>query len=318
MTAGSEVTVRVADVTTVAQDIKRFRLEPVDGPLPTFSAGSHIVVSMFADDRRIRNPYSLMGVGSPSAYEISVLRTANSRGGSIFMHERVSQGTELIVSQPVNLFPVNHTGRKHILIAGGIGITPFITMAHQLKALNQPFQLHYAARSKERAAYAEQLQDLYGDHIFLYRDNEGQLIPVEALLKNQPLGTHLYVCGPEGMINGVLKAGLEAGWPKESLHAERFLGPPSGKPFTVRLVRSGLTIKVDEHQSILEAVEAAGVDAPYLCRGGACGQCETEVVTCDGEIVHNDNYLDQDVKNSRSKIMICVSRLKGSELTLNL
>ena len=104
MTPGSEVTVRVADVTTVAQDIKRFRLEPVDGPLPTFSAGSHIVVSMFADDRRIRNPYSLMGVGSPSAYEISVLRTANSRGGSIFMHERVSKGTELIVSQPVNLF----------------------------------------------------------------------------------------------------------------------------------------------------------------------------------------------------------------------
>ena len=95
-------------------------------------------------------------------------------------------------------------------------------------------------------------------------------------------------------------------------------GLRAGKPFTVRLVRSGLTIKVDEHQSILEAVEAAGVDAPYLCRGGACGQCETEVVTCDGEIVHNDNYLDQDVKNSRSKIMICVSRLKGSELTLNL
>ena len=318
MTGGSELAVRVSDVTSVAQDIKRFRLEPVADPLPTFSAGSHIVVSMFASDRRIRNPYSLMGVGGASAYEISVLRTANSRGGSIFMHEHVTKGTELIISQPVNLFPINHTGRKHIMIAGGIGITPFITMAHQLKALDQPFQLHYAARSRERSAYAQPLKDLYGDRVFLYRDNEGHSIPLEALLKNQPLGTHLYVCGPEGMINGVLKTGLAAGWPKESLHAERFLAPPSGKSFTVRLVRSGLTVKVDEHQSILEAVEAAGVNAPYLCRGGACGQCETGVVACNGEIVHNDSYLDQNVRKSGTEIMICVSRLNGSELALNL
>ena len=318
MSDGSEIPVRVSDITIVAKDVKRFRLEPVSGALPSFSAGSHIVVSMFADDRRIRKPYSLMSVGDPSAYDISVLKTANSRGGSEFMHERVTKGTELVISQPVNLFPVNLSGRKHILLAGGIGITPFITMAHQLASLNQPFQLHYAIRSKERAAYAESLKQTFPDRVFLYCDDEGSFVPIDALLRNQPLGTHLYVCGPEGMIDAFLKAGLAAGWPKESLHAERFLAPPGGKPFSVKLVRSGRTIKVDEHQSILEAVEDAGVSAPYLCRGGACGQCETDVVSCDGELVHNDHYLDPDARKSGSKIMICVSRIDGFELALNL
>jgi ferredoxin-NADP reductase len=318
VSSGSEINVRVADVTTVAQDIKRFRLEPVSGMLPAFSAGSHIVVSMFADNRRIRNPYSLMGVEGPSTYEISVLKTVNSRGGSVFMHERVTKGTELIISQPVNLFPIDLTGHKHILVAGGIGITPFVAMAHQLASTHQHFQLHYAMRTRDRGAYAEKLRKCYPGRVFLFRDDESEFMPIDALLRNQPLGTHLYVCGPEGMINGVLKAALTAGWPKESLHAERFLAPPSGRPFRVKLARSGLTIKVEEHQSILEAAEAAGINAPYLCRGGACGQCETEVLSSDGELVHNDNYLDPAVRKSGRKIMICVSRLNGRELTLNL
>jgi len=315
---GGEISVRVTDITMVAKDVKRFRLEPISGTLPLFSAGSHIVVSMFADNKRIRNPYSLMSEADPSFYDISVLKTANSRGGSVFMHEHVTKGTELVISQPVNLFPVNLSGRKHVLLAGGIGITPFITMAHQLASLNQPYQLHYAIRSKERGAFAENLKEAFPDRVVLYCDDEGTFIPIDALLRNQPLGTHLYVCGPEGMINTFLKAGLAAGWPNESLHAERFLAPPSGKPFAVKLVRSGCTIEVDEHQSILEAVEDAGVKAPYLCRGGACGQCETDVVSCDGELVHNDHYLDPDVRESGSKIMICVSRLDGFELALNL
>lgn len=318
MSSGSEMKVRVTDVSLVASDVKRFRLQPVSGSLPPFSAGSHIVVSMFAEDRRIRNPYSLMGVGDPSHYEISVLKMVNSRGGSVFMHERVVEGTELLISQPVNLFPVNLAGRKHILLAGGIGITPFIAMAHQLASLNLPFQLHYAMRSRERGAYAESLKAAFQDRVTLYRDDEGNFIPIDALLRNQPLGSHLYVCGPEGMINGVLDAAITAGWPKESLHAERFLAPPSGMPFTIRLARSGVTIRVDEHQSILEAVEAVGIEAPYLCRGGACGQCETDVVSCNGQLVHNDNYLDPEVRKSGNKMMICVSRLNGSELTIDL
>jgi dimethylamine monooxygenase subunit B len=159
----------------------------------------------------------------------------------------------------------------------------------------------------------------YGSHrIKLYFDDEKNYIPVSKILEHQRLGTHLYVCGPAGMIDAVLQAGLDAGWPKEALHSERFLAPPPGEAFTVELVRSGRTVEVGEHQSILEAVEAKGIDAPYMCRGGACGQCETAVVSCDGGLEHNDIYLSDAEKASGQKIMICVSRIRGKALALDL
>jgi len=115
-----------------------------------------------------------------------------------------------------------------------------------------------------------------------------------------------------------LKSAREAGWPDENVHSERFQAPPSGKPFTVTLARSKKTIEVAEYQSVLEAVEAAGVDAPYLCRGGACGQCETAVLSCEGTLKHNDHYLPDDEKASGKKIMICVSRIDGTNVVLDL
>jgi ferredoxin len=120
------------------------------------------------------------------------------------------------------------------------------------------------------------------------------------------------------MIEHCLRTAREAGWPKENLHSERFLAPPPGQKFTVDLVRSGKTVTVGEHQSILEAVEEAGIDASYMCRGGACGQCETAVVSCEGALQHNDVYLTDDEKASGRKIMVCVSRFEGKALALDL
>jgi ferredoxin-NADP reductase len=320
MTRSGELHVRVANVATVAQNIKHFRLQSVDGsPLPPFSGGSHIVVSMNHEARRVRNPYSLMGSTlDRSHYEITVLKTVDSRGGSTFMHDWVTPGTQLIISHPINLFPIDHRGRKHILIAGGIGITPLIPMAEQLALWNRPFELHYAMRDAARGAHAERLKAAFGDRVQLYRNSEDERIPLASLLERQPLGTHLYVCGPERMIEAVLDGARAAGWPNENVHAERFVGPPGGAPFLVRLARAGITVEVGEHQSLLEAIEAAGVEPPYLCRGGACGQCETKVVSCDGSLLHNDHYLSPRDRESGVKIMICVSRLRGRELVVDL
>lgn len=321
MTINTELPVRVVSITQVADAIRRFRFERVDGqPMPVFSGGAHVVVSMNDGGLLRRNPYSLMSSpADTSGYEISVLRVPQSRGGSHFLHDKVREGDVLTVSQPVNLFPVDRRGRKHIFIAGGIGITPFMAMMDQMAAENAAFELHYAMRSKIHGAYGEALQARYGSQrVKLYYDEDKHYIPVAEILDNQPLGTHLYVCGPAGMIDAVLKAGLDAGWPKENLHSERFLAPPPGKPFSVTLLRSARVVEVGEHQSILEAVEAAGVDAPYMCRGGACGQCETAVSACDGTLQHNDVYLSDEEKASGRKIMICVSRLNGASLTLDL
>jgi ferredoxin-NADP reductase len=321
VTINTDMTVRVAAITQVAERVKRFRFQRTDGQdMPVFSGGAHVVVAMRDGDLLRRNPYSLMS--SPvdrSAYEISVLRVEQSRGGSAYLHERLKVGDTLSLSQPLNLFPFDRRGKKHLFLAGGIGITPFMAMMDQMSLENLNFELHYAVRTRGHGAYWQELQKRYGNHrIHIYCDAEKLFIPTESLLAGQSIGTHLYVCGPAGMIDGVLGQATKLGWPSQNLHSERFLAPPPGQPFTAQLKRSNKSVTVGSHQSILEALEAAGIDAPYLCRGGACGQCETGVLGCDGAIEHNDHYLEPGDKASGRKIMICVSRIKGREINLDL
>lgn len=312
--------VRVAAVERVADRIKRFELVPEDGAqLAPFSAGSHVVVTMRDGEKVFRNPYSLMG--SPFAsdkYQISVLHSPASRGGSTFMHEGIHEGSRLEISEPVNLFPLVHIARKHIMIAGGIGITPFLAMLDQLSFAGASYELHYAVRSATGGAYLERFDRDHRGHAWIYRSDLGERIDLNAILANQPLGTHLYVCGPQRMTDWVLETAREEGWPEEDVHCERFLAPPPGEPFLVRLARSGREIRVGEHQSILEALEQAGVDAPFLCRGGACGQCITTVLGAKGKIIHNDHYLNDEEHCRGERIATCVSRLEGDVLTLDL
>lgn len=320
MSGATGIRVRVAEAQTVADGIKWLKLVPLGSSgLPEFSGGAHTVVSMQDGDRIARNPYSLMG--SPyeaDAYEISVLRTPNSRGGSIFIHDQVHPGTELTIASPANLFPIDRRARKHLLIAGGIGITPFMAMMMQLQREGANFELHYAMRSEYAGAYWSMLEQQYGRRVHTYFDDKGQALPLAELLDGQPLGTHLYVCGPAGMIDWVLSSARKAGWPNENVHHERFSAPPAGKPFTIELAKSARSITVGPYQSILEALEAAGVDAPYLCRGGACGQCETRVLSCSVPIQHNDHFLSDAERLAGSKIMICMSRLNGGAAVLDL
>ena len=163
----------------------------------------------------------------------------------------------------------------------------------------------------------DRLSAAHPDRVHCYFDEEGQQIDLQRLLSMQPIGTHLYVCGPKGMIGWVLGTADKMGWPKGALHHEEFLAPGTGLPFEVRLAASAKTITVGTAQSLLEAMEAAGVDAPYLCRGGACGQCETNVLACDGAILHRDHWLTPEDSASGQKIMPCVSRFQGKTLVID-
>ena len=320
MTTTSLRRVRVAEIEPVASRIKRFRLVSTDSsPLTQFSGGSHVTVSMQADGHMFRNPYSLMGNPADlSSYEIGVLRVPESRGGSRFMHERIGVGSELEISAPLNLFPPAKLARKHILVAGGIGITPFMSMMSELDAIGADFELHYGVRSLEDGAFCTLLAQRYGSRVHLYFQDKGQLVPLEQVLGSQSLGAHMYVCGPKPMIEWAIRTATLVGYPDENIHSEQFSAPPAGTPFLVKLTRSQREIRVGGHESILEALEQNGINAPFLCRGGACGQCETAVAACDGFIEHNDHYLTEAEKASGRKIMICVSRLSGDAITLDL
>ena len=318
MSGGAKLAVLVDAVVQVNDLIKRFRFVARDGgDLPAFSGGSHVVVEMDDHGTRRLNPYSLMSDPEDrSGYAISVRRDDQGRGGSLYMHGSVRAGMDMVISHPLNLFPLDLRARKHLMIAGGIGITPFLAQIRQLSHLGGRFELHYAARSRALGAYMAELQAAHGARVQCYFDDEGMVIDLAGLLGRQPIGTHLYVCGPKGMLAWVRATAAAAGWPGGAVHFEEFLAPGSGQVFTAELALSGKTVTVGTHQSLLEAIEAAGVDAPYLCRGGACGQCETNVLACDGQLLHRDHWLTPDELAAGQKIMPCVSRFAGKTLVL--
>ncbi|TJZ91361.1 oxidoreductase [Paracoccus gahaiensis] len=292
--------------------VTRFRLEHPEGaPLPVFSGGAHVMVQMQDGPVLRRNAYSLISDPQDrSGYEIAVQREDAGRGGSLWMHRQAQPGMILDVGAPVNLFALDRTARKHLMIAGGIGITPFLAHLHELVRGDAAWDLHLAWRSRA------DLPDMaLPARAHLHLGDEGTRMDVPKVLSGQPLGTHLYVCGSARMIAAVLDTAQGLGWPPETLHAEEFLAPAPGAPFQVHCATSDRHVHVGAQESLLEALEREGIDAPWLCRGGACGQCETRVLACDGTVDHRDHFLAPDERADR--IMPCVSRFRGTLLTLD-
>lgn len=316
MSHATTIPVEVAAVEQVTPLIKQFTFVPVaGGELPSFSGGSHVIVVLRRLDRTFRSPYSLMG--SPrdrSSYRIAVRRHDDGRGGSLYLHEQVPVGTRLDVSHPVNLFPLARLARKHILVAGGVGITPMTAMVDDLRGGRVPWELHYVVRGPEHGHFGRQLI-AGGGPVHLYYGSAG--LNLGRVLADQPLGTHVYTCGPAGLIEAVSRAARAAGWAASHIHHEDFMATPIGHPFDVHLARSDLTVHVPPERSLLEAIEAVGIQAPYLCRGGVCGECETDILDLDGELVHNDHWLSAEQKASGRKIMPCVSRARCTRLVLD-
>lgn len=312
------IPVQVASIDEVSSFIKTFTLAPVGGGLlPAFSGGSHVVVTMRGDDKNYRNSYSLMS--SPYErrfYQISVRREDEGRGGSKFMHGEISVGDQLEVSAPANLFALNEMARRHILIAGGIGITPFMAQLYELAEQGADYQLHYAFRHADDTAFLAQLSAEHGDRVHFYESSQGHYVEPHRILAGQPLGTHVYVCGPQGLIDTVATRARCLGWPDSHIHAEEFTSPPSGKPFTVVLNQSGAEFRIGPDDTVLDVLEDNGFSPPCSCRGGVCGECETVVL--EGEIEHHDDYLSDEVKSEHSRMMICVSRAISDRIVLDL
>lgn len=319
MSGAEKIAVRVTEVTPLNDLVTRFKFEPVAGGLlPTFSGGAHTVVELKDGDITRLNPYSLMSDPfDQTAYTISVRRDDEGRGGSLFLHKNIKAGDEITISNPVNLFSLDLVAKKYLMIAGGIGITPFLAQIKQLDRAHGNWELHYSCRSEALGSYVDYLTSTHPNDVNVYYDDQKQAIDLENLLEGQPLGTHIYVCGPKGMIDWVRGKAAEMGWPREAVHYEEFLAPQPGKPFEVKLAVSNKVIQVGENESLLEAIERAGVDAPYLCRGGACGMCETSVIDYSGNFIHRDHWLEDDEHASGKKIMPCVSRFDGKTLVLD-
>ena len=294
--------------------VRELTLSARSGRLPAFSSGSHIQLCMHTGQRELRNAYSLVGDPADTRnWRIAVRLADRSRGGSAFIHAGIESGMTLRVTPPVNLFALHPAAHRHVLIAGGIGITPMFAHVAELLRRRADFTLHYAYRAGTSDAYAKDLRERLGSRFHGY---DAAVARFDALrtLASQPLGTHAYVCGPQSLIDAVHDAARTLGWHARRVHAEAFVAPAPGVPFTATLVRSERCVDIAADQSLLEALESAGIEVPNLCRGGVCGQCATRHLA--GQIEHRDQFLSDDSRTTH--LMPCVSRARGATLSLDL
>ncbi|EMY34017.1 iron-sulfur oxidoreductase subunit beta [Arthrobacter crystallopoietes BAB-32] len=312
--------VEVRSVRRESSSVVSLRLEhPLGQELPDWEAGAHVDVLL---PNGLLRQYSLCSeTRDRSSWRLGVLREPEGRGGSAYVHDELKPGTKVQVRGPRNNFALEPAGR-YVFIAGGIGITPVLPMVREASRLGAPWRLVYLGRSRESMAFLGEVRALGGD-VHIHADDESGLFPLADLLGGLEPGTCVYACGPGPLLN-VLQS-LAGGWADPSrLHLERFTAigtapePADGTDtgFVVELT-DGTEVPVGPDESILQALEAAGINQPNSCREGICGTCETGVLGGDG-IDHRDSLLSDDEREAGDTMMICVSRCKGKRLLLDL
>lgn len=317
MSADIEVT--VAGIRAVARDVLAVELRHKLGTtLPGAKAGAHIDLAL---PNGLVRQYSLVnatGQANMEAYVVAVGWDANSRGGSVWIHEKLKVGQALRVSAPRNLFEMAAQHRNVLLLAGGIGVTPIYAMVQSCIAQDLTFEVWASARSASRLAYLDELKSLVGKQLHLHFDDEqGGPMNLAERLRSQQWDA-VYACGPVPMLDALTEA--TAHWAAGSVHMERFKAaelPASERtPFELVLQRSGLDTTVTEHESVLDAMGRLGVDYPWSCREGICGTCEAPVL--EGEVQHLDFVLSPDERAEQRRMMVCVSRCGGGRLVLDI
>lgn len=311
-----ETPVRVAEKVTEADGVVSLVLHlPSGEPLPDWSPGAH--VDLLLDGAATRQ-YSLCGDPADAAsYRLGVLRDENGRGSSRFVHDRLEVGDTVHVRGPRNNFPLVPSP-KYLFIAGGIGITPILAMIRGAEAAGADWKLMYGGRTRGSMAFRGELEQ-YGNRVAICPQDETGLLDLAGLLAEPTPATKVFCCGPEPLLNAVERSC--AHWPSGSLHVERFVAKPLSEPvlstpFEVQLRGSGVAVAVDPDQSVLDAVEAAGVSVLSSCREGTCGTCETAVL--EGTPDHRDSILDTEARERGESMMICVSRSCTPRLVLDL
>ncbi|MDH6437103.1 vanillate O-demethylase ferredoxin subunit [Streptomyces sp. SAI-144] len=300
-------------------DVAVIDLAPGEGAeFPAYTAGAHIDV--LTDSGLVRQ-YSLCGPPESGRYRLAVLNEPRSRGGSRAMHA-LRVGDRLRISAPRNRFPLV-TAQRHLLIAGGIGITPLLAMVRHLEQAGGDYTLHYCARSRARAAFVSELTG--NPRVAFHFDDEHpeQMLDMERDLGGPYLDTAAYVCGPAGFMDYVLGQAEALGWPPHVLHKERFSsarpvsesGTAGSGGFTVRLASTGDEYLVPEGRSVLDVLLEKGVDAPYSCQQGICGDCVVRVLAGDPD--HRDEVLTAD-ERAEGMFATCSSRAHSPILELDL
>lgn len=300
-----------------AQRVVSVELRPQSGSMfPAFDAGAHVAVHL--PDGMIRS-YSLCNSADDrDRYVIGVLNVETGRGGSRYVHEQLRVGTQLQISRPRNNFPLHKEAVHSVLIAGGIGITPILSMARRLCALGRSVELLYCARSRREAAFIDEIEALGLQVTWHFNDEHGERADLVQFLATRRRDAHFYACGPTPMLDDFERHCNALGL--ANVHLERFVArkapAETHKPYRVELRRSGRSLDVVPGNTLLRTLLDAGVEVPHGCTQGLCGACKTRVLA--GEPDHRDTVLSADERASNAVMTVCVSGCKGESLVLDL
>lgn len=318
----AELTVKVRQIRDEALEVSSFELvHAAGGVLPAFTPGSHIDVHIAEG---LVRQYSLCNRPDETAsYLIAVKKEPGSRGGSRAMHERLREGSELVISLPRNNFALDTRAGHHLLVAGGIGITPLLSMARHLLRAGASFELQYFSRSIQHTPFHGLLSgpEFRGRVAFHYAlEPDAVRAYLRKLLWRRADGAHLYLCGPRPFMD-MVEVSAAPTWPPEAVHLEYFAADPASLAgprgsFRVRLARSGGEYLVPPDLSIVKALAGHGVTIETSCEQGVCGTCLTGLL--EGEPDHRDVFLTDAEKLAGDKLMPCVSRARSEVLVLDL
>ena len=284
--------------------------------LPPWEAGAHVDVLVRSG---LVRQYSLTGdPATRGRYRLGILLDPGSRGGSAAIHAGFAPGRRIRIGRPRNNFPLREAGHS-ILLAGGIGITPLLAMAHALEARGASWELHACVRTPDRLAFGEELAR-FGDRVRVHVDSgaRGQALDIHAVLDGTGEDRRLYACGPNGFMEFVVEAARAGGWAEDRIHLERFGAEidTDGAPFTVHARRSGARFEVAPGGTIAEGLAAHGIEVPVSCRSGVCGTCLTPVL--EGIPDHRDLVQTETEKASNARITVCCSRSRTKVLALDI
>lgn len=314
----------VTEVRTETSLIRSIRLaRPHREPLPSWQPGAHLRVRLPNGDDR---SYSLINLRSdpqattrPDAYRLGVRLEDPTHGGSRYMHA-LKPGDQVVVLPPSNNFPLEPGPQPVVLLAGGIGITPIMSMAAALTAEGRPYRLYYAGRERGQLAFVGDIEQLCGERLSLHTDNTaGRVFDVVGLFAALRASESVYCCGPRAMIDAAIAATRALGWETGRLRFELFTAttPKAGdQSFEVVLKSTGESFLIPRDKSILDVLIEAGKDPLHDCKRGDCGICQVQVL--EGVPDHRDYILSEGEKAEGRKMQICVSRSKTARLVIDL
>ncbi|MGO4235836.1 PDR/VanB family oxidoreductase [Pseudarthrobacter sp. YAF2] len=312
--------VEVAEILHEAEEIRSLRLRKLNGaPFTAFEAGAHVDV---AGPTGIVRQYSLASdPRDSSSIMIAIKREPASRGGSEALHQ-LRVGDHLRIGKPRNLLSIAPNADRHLLVAGGIGVTPLLSMSYELHSRGEEFALHYFARSRDQLAFADFLENRaeFRDRVTIHLGTPRTQLPATLSSIGEGLtgSSHVYTCGPTGFMAKVAETFTPVVG-TDHVHIEHFAAEEtetsSNRAFDVQL-DTGESFEIPADRSILSVLEENGIEVFKSCGEGVCGSCVSGLL--EGVPDHRDHCLSEADKAAGKDIALCVSRALSDKLVIEL